>query len=691
MRVLGVNNRIYNSQSFGRKPTDKEAVDMQKTINQAYDAMGTKERIAITHGSCFPALGKDAYIGSPFGKAANEYIKFLALYGFNGNQLGPNGELVKGNHSPYNSSAFAKNRLFIDLSQLNEDNYAHILTDEEINDYLEVPKPTEFNYTYTDFEEANSIYDEALKTAYKNFKEKLQQRNPEALALNKEFKTYLKADHSKNDKRLTEEGIFNVLSNKYKTDEFLDWDDVIDSNLIVLVKDGNLDANIRYNELYNDNKEEIEQYKFEQFLASKQIKENKEFRDKIGFKYFSDMLVGCSKMDHWRYKDAFIDGYQIGADSRNGLPQAWDSPILHPRKLFKGNDRHLGKAGLFLQDKLDSALEFCENVRIDHVMGLIEPFVIDSSSIIYGEVDPETGKKKILNDFNVYDDNNNIIKKAEKPINAAYMSQMRTADGKPLDDHKNYSCDYTHNGGYKTYHSNIMNEIVLPVLKKHDLEKDDPVWEDICTQPEPFWKVYYENLNMPRLNQLEWSRAQKGSDKDWYLVGSHDSIPAQNMIKRDWTRNSEAWEPAYLAGYLNMHPERVEAKAAFEEKIKNDDKEWVKAKFAELLTTKKFQISFADLLGITDEDVVYNVGGSNREDNWKLRISPDFIDKYYENLASESPTAINIPEVLKMAVQAKLDMLKLGANGNQEKLNELDAKFQPIIDKLGHYEEILKE
>lgn len=679
MHILGIQKSIYNNPaSFGRKPTDKEAADMNKTINAAYDAMGTQERIAITHGSCFPAIGMDSQIGSPFGKAAKEYIKFLSLYGFNGNLLGPNGQLNKGEHSPYASSAFAKNRLFIDLEELKEPKYGHLLSDNDIEDLLSVPKRTEKNYTYTNFEKANTIYDKALVTAYNNFRANVQKGQPEAIALNKEFKEYLNANEGKNNHRLTEEGIFNVLSDYYGTDEFKEWDNETDSNLIVLTKEGDVEANLRYNQLYNDNKKDIQLYKFEQFIASKQIKENKEFRDKIGFTYINDMLVGCSKMDHWRYRDAFVEGYQIGAYSYNANPQAWDSPILHPRKLFKGANRELGKAGEFLKDKIDNALEFCENLRVDHVMGLIEPFVIENSSIVYSERD-ENGKRKIIND------------PSKNPVNCQYMSEMKTPDGKPLDDYKNYSCDFTHEGGYKTYHSNIMNDIVLPILKQHGLDKNTPIWEDLCSRPEAFNKVFYDDLKIPGITQLEWSKVEGHSDKDWYLIGSHDSIPALQMIKRSWTKNDQSWNPLYLAGYLHQSPDRTEERKEYCEKIANDDKERVKAKFAELLTTKKFQISFSDLFGITEDKIVYNIGGETNENNWKLRLPPDFIDKYYENLASDSPTAINIPEVLKIAAQAKLDMLKNQAGNDQVKKEELDAKFKPILEKLAHYEAILKE
>ena len=99
MRILGINNTI----NFQRRPTKDEEQDLKSAVNKAYDIMGTKERAVITHGSCFPALGRDTYIGSPYGKSAREYIKFLNLYGFNSIQLGPGGELQKGSTSPYNS------------------------------------------------------------------------------------------------------------------------------------------------------------------------------------------------------------------------------------------------------------------------------------------------------------------------------------------------------------------------------------------------------------------------------------------------------------------------------------------------------------------------------------------------------------------------------------------------------------
>ena len=136
---------------------------------------------------------------------------------------------------------------------------------------------------------------------------------------------------------------------------------------------------------------------------------------------------------------------------------------------------------------------------------------------------------------------------------------------------------------------------------------------------------------------------------------------------------------------VNVANIRNELKNLYE----NDDRARVRAKFAELMTTPKFQISFADLLGITD--VSYNIGGTTREENWKERISTDYLDKYYKNLSSENPTALNIPELLKNALQAKIDMQVMSSQDKDKTRAELNEKYKPLLDDLQKYADILKE
>lgn len=667
MRVLGINNQI----TFKRRPTKEEEPGLKETVNKTYEALGTKERVAITHGSCFPALGRSTYIGSPYGNAAKEYTKFLMLYGFNGNQLGPNGELeiIKGKvqPSPYNSSAFAKNKLFIDLEELTKDKYGKILSVETFNNVTKKTETGDKNYDLTDFNEAYKTYNTALKESYNNFKAKVTKGQPEALALNKEFNQFL----AKHDERLTDEGLFHIFSNKYETDRFEEWSDEADKNLITNVHRGDADVIERYYDLIDANENEINQYKFEQFIATKQIKENKKWRDSQGFTYINDLLVGCSKMDRWRYQDAFLKDWEMGAKESGGKSQRWFIPVVDPKKIFKPNTSQLDIGGKFLKEKIDFALEFCENIRIDHAMGLIEPYLLSKSA---AEDEFVNGNEK-----------NHDVEK--------YISELKDADGNE----------------YDTAYPKLLTSLVLPALQKKGITADKAVWEDICSYPDRFVQIYERELHLPKIQNIDWGRAQDklyrdGRKDDWYLMGSHDNMPAMTYMQRigtlkngsqgEYTREQDAYNSSYLAGYLNMDDGRKnigQIRNELKELYETNDKERIHAKFAELMTTPKFQISFADLLGITD--ITYNIGGSKRSENWKERISADYLDKYYQNLASENPTALNIPELLKKALQAKIDM-QVMAEKEQNRENvrtSLTEKYQPLLDDLQKYADILKE
>ena len=120
------------------------------------------------------------------------------------------------------------------------------------------------------------------------------------------------------------------------------------------------------------------------------------------------------------------------------------------------------------------------------------------------------------------------------------------------------------------------------------------------------------------------------------------------------------------------------------------------------MTKEKIQISFADILGLTETGLSYNIGGSSNKINWRERIAPDFLDKYYENLSSDNPTALNMPEILKTAVQASIDgklvaymdAVKNDSDKDQkimQKRTELYDKYGYLLDKLQYYADILKE
>lgn len=647
---VGKINTYYN-QSFTRRLRDNEKAEYNNAINEAKKYLGIENMSMIIHGSCYPAGATDMGIGSPFSKAAEELIKFEKLHGFTGNQLGPNGEVTRAYISPYSGTVFARNHLFIDLNELATPKYANILPKSTIN-RLELPQNIEHigkPYTYSEFFEAFEIYDIAIKKAYLNFKNELQAENPTAINLNKEFKAFKQRKGSE----ALEESLFQLLTRTYGTMDTAMWDKEVDQNLITLLKQRQPEAIARYNQLLSRSSDDINAFVFGQFIADKQIKENKKFRENENFTYINDLLVGFSPSEEWIHKDAFIDGYKLGCPNGgpNSGPQLWQIPVLDPKKLFNA-DGSLGIAGKLLKAKIESAFETGENIRIDHALGLVDPYVYreDSVHIVNGYMD--TGR---------FEANN--------------ISNMHHLDP---------------DGNYKK----ILDKLVLPILREHGLNPEDAVWEDLGAQTDTFRWIYYEKNKLPGITQLEWSRGEHSPRKNTALVGSHDSDPASKMITKEWVRNDNAWNIDYLSGYLNADPARGKEREQFKQKIINNPMDHVRAKFIELFTTaKNIQISFSDFFGI---DKTYNKGGSQLRENWKLRLNENYEDAYYKNLESENPTALNIPELLRDAVQAKMDLdLVLDAYERPEDMNisrrEIKEEMGPLVETLDKFANILKE
>ncbi|MBO6180889.1 4-alpha-glucanotransferase [bacterium] len=635
MYINRINTYAPQKVSFQRRLTKDEEQDYKNNgIKPALGYLGTKEVAMILHGTSYPEsrleqnkkINNDIGVGSPYGKVAAQLMPFEILHGFTCNQLGPIGELNSvREYSPYKSSVGSKNYLFIDFNKLTENKYGHLLQSTDVTGIVSPVKKSDDNYAYSDFPEAFANYDSLIKKAYSNFTKKLEQKDVRAIQMSKEFAQFME------DKPETETyALFYILKDLYGTDDYTKWKE-IDRNLPKnLENDDDYESHFRKKQLRLKTGTKYEEYCFGQYLLDKQIKENTDLRKEYEFKYISDMLVGFSPADEWAHQDLFLKDYAIGCPygGPNGGIQRWNVPVLNPKKLFN-DDGILGSAGEYLKSKLDDALDNFDNVRIDHVLGLVDPFIYSKDGHRQGNIN----------------------------------------DMPDIDPDKNYQ--------------KVLSKIILPTLEEHGIDKYTPVWEDLVTETPTFLRIYYQENGLPGITPLEYKRGEYYKDtKNWALVGSHDSDPAQKMIKKDWVRANEAWNPMYLAGILNASHDSSE----YCKKIANDDSERVKAKFAELfMLGDKVQVSFADFFGI---DKTYNEGGHDENpNNWKLRLNNDYEDSYYKNLSSEHPTAINMPEVLKLAVQGRADM-KIAQGAHPQEVWDEAGKILFVLDK---YAQVLKE
>lgn len=647
MRISSTNPQ--HTVNFQRKLKSEEKPVYTGALNDALKFLEVDNLAMIVHGSSFPAVGRDTNIGSPYSKGADKFVDFLKLHGFNGVQLGPGGTIGKKDNSPYLSQVFAKNELFIDLKPLTTNKYANILTDKTLKSVTTPAKSNGENHNETDYNKAFEIYEKALGEAYNGFQTKLNSKDSTAEKLNKEFNNF-----KENSKTwLEQDGVYKVLAKENEGKEFSKWENPIDKDLMVGVKNNDKASLNRYKELKNKHKDEIEKNSFIQFVADKQMKENNNHRKEIGFSYVGDLLVGFADSDVWANKDAFLPDWKLGCPyggAENG-PQTWGIPVLDPKKLFN-QDGSLGVAGKLLKEKVAYSLQNYDNVRVDHALGLVDPYIYKENSI------EKTSGGGVRRDRLV---GNNV----------------------------SYLHDVDPNGNFKK----VLEKIVLPTFKENGVDKNAAVWEDLCSETDAFKEIYTHQQHLPGITQTEWRRGENSPKENWSLIGSHDSKPVVQMAKNDGTRYSDGWNVDYLSGFLNPDPIKSNEKNEYREKISSSPIELAKAKFTELFRgSKNIQMMFVDMLGI---DKVYNYGGQDQPTNWKLRVNNDFEDTYHKSLEKDNSIALNMPEILSKAVRAKADMevARLGYDQNQanSKREELNQKLNPLLEKLDNFKSILKE
>ena len=669
MKINTYTNNIPQNQSspiFGRKLRNDEKPHYEKTMNDAFDYLGINNRALIVHGSSFPSniddktpisseyystklTSKNPYIGSPY--LAKEFTDFVKMNGFNVIQLGPNGKLNKRDKSPYHASVFAKNELFLDFDALKTDKYANILSDKDCEDIDIIKHNTYENYDMADFDEAKSISKIVTKRAYSNFKRKLDSGDKKAEALNKEFNSF----KEKNDYWLEKDSVFRLFSDIHGSDNFEKWDNDLDKNIISKMNEGDPAAIARYNQVKNKPRSahKIDEYKFIQFLIEKQEKEDKANRKDDGIKYAGDLLVGFSFADEWANPDAFLKDWRVGCPDggKNGGPQLWNIAVLNPKTLFN-KDGSLGVSGQLLKNKIERTIDGVENIRVDHVMGLVDPYIYKSSMV----------KEDGTIDFS----------------QRSYMSHLKSIDP----DH-NYA--------------KIMHKILLPTLREHNIDPKDVIWEDLGSQSSTFQDVFYggkfegkvyEDEKLQGIMYSKGCKMEGVTGPRYSFMSTHDNEPSAQLLNQDWIYGNDGWNPLYLAGYLvpPYNEEQAKKSAKFCQDIEQNQEMRLKAKYAELLRgTPNIQVSFADFFGI---DKTYNVGGQDNDENWRLRINPDYESTYHHSIVTGEEPVMNMPELLSIAVNSKAGM----AIAKHEKSEyEATSEIADLNARLEHWKNILKE
>ena len=599
------------------KSTDNKA---KKIMAKALKVLGKKNLAFIMHNGSFPsAQDQNTGFGTINSDGGKEFLEYISGI-FDAIQLGPAGKTKSCDSSPYTGTIFSGNPLFINLKELTQKAWGNILSETT---YFEIvsnnpnkdTNKTAYSYVY-------KKYNEALREAWNNFKAKPIKK------LEKEFEVF-KRD---NDFWLDKDSLYEALSVEHGNDYWPLWESETDKNLFnPQSNEEKIQFADRIKEIESKYSDEIELYKFIQFVISKQNEETRDFAKKLDIKMIADRQVAFSDRDTWAYQSLFLKGWCLGCPpdyfSKDG--QAWGFPVMDPDRMYNA-DGSLDEGGLLLKNLYKKM--FKENpggVRIDHIVGLIDPWVY------------KAGKKP-----KIEQGAGRLYSSPEHPELSKYaIPTLADLDEEvPADKEKRVK---TLTKEQVKKYARLIEKIVIAAAKEEGLNKDAIVCEDLGTLTNPVALVM-EQFGLQGMKLTQFVEADEPDDpyrccnigkKCWAMVGTHDNEP----IKM-WADQNIHTHDGYLHAKNLVDDLFAEAENKDDIIVKlTDDAEFLaQTKLVELFASQaeNIQIFFTDYFNVYD---VYNRPGTSGDANWSLRL-PD-------NYKELKP--INLANILKLAIEAR--------------------------------------
>lgn len=639
MKILPINNADrQTSVQFKRKPTAKEFQYYTASVKEGLQVLN-KELGFIVHNQSTPSqVGLNLGIGSLLSKFSKDvFTPFLVSHGFKKIQQEPNYLRRTTDPSPYDPISAAKNIYMIPLEKLASDEYGYLLSKETVECIVK-RKTNEKNPNRVNYENIDKEYNLALNEAYTRFKMRQDNKYIDStsssmykLITEKLIKSFEKFKTDK-EEELEAPALYEILTRLYQDEDWTNWDEV-DSNLY------NKENAWRVDELRRTFAEEIDQFMFKQWLVEREIGKTNLYNKMLGINIMADTPIAFSPAEQWKNQDLFLEELVLGCPpdyySENG--QRWDFAVLNPKKIFNP-DGSLGEGGEFLKKRYEAIFEASPGgVRIDHLIGLIDPFVYKKS-------------ESKMTDFN----------------------SGRLYSSPHIDILKNYT-KFT-----EAEFTAIFDKIIFPAAEKFGVSRDSIICEDLGFVTENVKKVIQKlNLTGMSLTQFGYS-GYDAPARNMIMLGGHDNKSYieytdelfANASSLEKGREKFIFKTHILGSDTNIPNEDVNV---YRENMRKDKSKFIAASFAELFTSaaQKVQIFFTDFFGIGE---TYNIPGT-KEGCWELRVPENFEDLYYENL--KKGTAFNAPEAIARAIR--------------QKGTEFSNQHTKLLRKLDYFTRILKD
>lgn len=607
-------------------------------ITEALHLLGKTGFLLAVHDASFPGIpGEDTGRGTPYGPGGPALASFVRQLGFTGLLLGPQGQTSSINPSPYDGTLFSRSILSLNLKALVDQGllgrsaWDAIQTSNPRRDGLRVPYAHVF-----------AAYDRVQDEIYKNFLALKEKQDKNALSLDIEIKGLWRSA-----RWLRDDALYEALCMEHGGLPWRQWpqtgEDALDPLLCAPPPGMEAASTRRRQALEAKYSHVMERYALNQQLLLHQHMSFLDSMHVMGLKVYGDVQVGFSLRDSWSLQTMLLRNYFMGAPpSRTNIKgQPWSYQVLDPAQ-YQDDKGKPGPVLDLVAGRLGKMLFEFDGLRLDHPHGLVCPWV-------YRADDPDA-----------YHAVQNGARLFSSPDLADHPELARHAIVGPDQLDRNqprYADDWIRDltSEQEDRYALIMDALMEQVLI-HGRRKEDILFEVLSTEPLPLRQVRLRHgLGRFRVTQKadpdnprDVYRSENAQPQDWIMVGNHDTPTIWHLAKA-WQGNEQGMKQAlYLA--RRLHPTAPDSLAAT---LAADWRRMVHAKVAELFLSpaRNVMIFFADLFGLEEN---YNTPGTLDEDNWTLRVPPDFSSLYNEG--KERGEVLNLHAVLALALRARRDL-----------------------------------
>ncbi|MGK3967251.1 4-alpha-glucanotransferase [Sorangium sp. So ce118] len=608
--------------------------DERELVRAALQLLGIRNLVLAIHDPSFPSEdAEDTGRGSPYTEGGRRFLRFARDLGFNGIQLGPQGETSADNASPYDGTIFSRSTLSIALARLAEDGpWGALLRPESVTKIV-AGKPggregrALHGYAYR-------AQRAALREAFASFADR-RRGDLEGLAAR------LDAFRKRNAAWIERDALYGPLCEEHQSGWFHGWsgEPELDRRLFAPGPGEVVACEERRRELLERYSADVEFYAFCQLLAHEQHAALRGVTAELGLKLYGDLQIGYSPQDAWAHQSVFLKGYLMGAPPSRTNPegQVWNYPVLDPAQY---TDASSGALAL-VRARMDKMFDEFDGVRLDHPHGLVCPWVHAADA-----PDPLRAVQGGARLFSSPD-------LPDHPLLARYAivspGQLNRAVPRYADDWVS-SLSPEQIARYS-----VIFDTIAGCAEARGRATTDIVCEVLSTLPFPL-RAVLERHGLGRFrvtqkadlsNPKDVYRSENAAPSDWIMVGTHDTPPLWRLLGA-WERTGALErQAAYLASRLAPSPaEEGEMARA----LASDPRALAQAKFADLFASQaaNVMVFFSDLLGLEE---VYNAPGTMSDDNWSLRVPRGYERSYAEMRARGA--ALDLPRVLALALRAR--------------------------------------